>query len=94
MDYEWDDQKRRVTLRDRNLDFRDAPEVFNGPHLTIEDDREDYGEVRNQTIGRVRRKVVLVVWTPRGSDRRRIISMWKCDAEERKLYYEAVAGAG
>ena len=38
-----------VTLQDRSLDFADAPLVFAGVILEIEDDRRDYTRIR--TIG-------------------------------------------
>jgi uncharacterized protein len=81
----YDPQKRSDTLEHRKLDFDDAAEVLVGRNLTIEDDRHDYGEVRCQTVGRLRDAVVMVVWTERG-DARHIISMRKCNARERKKY--------
>jgi uncharacterized DUF497 family protein len=81
----YDPQKRKETLEKRNLDFEDAPQIFAGKHFQMEDDREDYGETRWITVGRLGRDVVVVVWTPRG-DARRIISMRKCHAKERKRY--------
>ena len=77
------------TLEERGLDFEDAPELFAGVVVQIEDDRRDYGEPRYQTIGRLKGQVVMVVWTPRGAARR-IISMRLCNAEERQLYQGAV----
>lgn len=79
----YDPQKRADTLEHRGLDFDDAPQVFAGRHLTIEDDRKDYGEVRWQSVGRLNADVVMLVWTERG-DARHIISMRKCNAKERK----------
>lgn len=81
------DEKRALTLEHRGLDFAHADQVFEKFVLTIEDDREDYGETRYQTIGRLGRNTVMVVWTPRG-DARHIISMRKCNAKERKRYNE------
>ncbi len=43
MRIEYDPAKRSTTLRDRGLDMADASNVFNGPTITIEDDRRDYG---------------------------------------------------
>ncbi|WP_234811163.1 BrnT family toxin [Xaviernesmea oryzae] len=37
----FDPVKRLLTLEQRGLDFSDAGKVFDGPHLTIEDDRID-----------------------------------------------------
>lgn len=42
----YDPAKRSATLRDRGLDMADAGDVFDGPTITIEDDRRDYGEIR------------------------------------------------
>lgn len=85
MELTWDDEKRRRTIKERGLDFKDAKKVFSGLVLEVEDDREDYGETRYQTIGYLEQKVVMVVWTPRDG-LRRIISMRVCDADERKEY--------
>jgi uncharacterized DUF497 family protein len=67
--------------------------VFSGKILTLEDDRHDYSETRYQTIGELRSKIVVVVWTPRGP-KRRIISMRLCNEQERRSYSEALAGGG
>lgn len=42
----YDPAKRDATLRERGLDFVDAPEVFDGPERTAEDERRDYPEQR------------------------------------------------
>lgn len=81
----YDLPKRAATLEHRGLDFDDAPAVFAGPHLEIEDDRKDYGEIRWITVGWLGDQLVAVVWTPR-DDARRIISMRKCNARERERY--------
>jgi uncharacterized protein len=44
-----------------------------------------YGEARFITIGRLDRRMVVLVWTPRGVSRR-IISMRKANAREQALY--------
>lgn len=41
----YDSAKRDSTLRERRLDMADAVDVFDGPAVTIEDDRRDYGEI-------------------------------------------------
>jgi uncharacterized DUF497 family protein len=86
---EWDEDKRALTLRERGLDFAKAAKIFEGKTLTFEDDRQDYGEVRYATVGRLGRTIVFMVWTQRG-EARRIISMRKCDVEEREIYYAEV----
>lgn len=81
----FDEAKRALTLEHRGLDFRDATQVFEGDVLEVLDDRRDYGEARYQTIGRLGRQVVMVVWTPRDGTRR-VISMRRCNAEEKAEY--------
>ncbi|MBM1205334.1 BrnT family toxin [Pseudomonas fragi] len=76
--------KRNKTLLERGLDFADAKTVFSGHHLTAEDSRQDYGEVRLISIGLLKERMVVLVWTPRGADRR-IISMRKANEREQAL---------
>jgi uncharacterized DUF497 family protein len=82
---EYDPAKREETLRERGLDFEDAPKVFAGPYFQIEDDRADYGETRWIRIGLLNGAMVALVWTQR-SEARRIISMRKCNAREQEKY--------
>lgn len=89
----FDEEKRRKTLVERGLDFAAAGDVFDGPHLTIEDDRFDYGETRFFTIGFLGRRMVVVVWTPRDDDQR-IISMRKANDREQQAYGGRLAGSG
>jgi uncharacterized DUF497 family protein len=78
-----DPLKRQRTLRDRGLDMRRATEIFAGVHLTRVDDRFDYGEPRYVTVGWLESRLVVFVWTPRGSARR-VISMRHCHEREAK----------
>ena len=86
----YDPAKRIANRRKHGLDFGYAGRVFAGLTLTVPDEREDYGEDRYQTIGLLDDEVVMVVWTPRGEDRR-VISMRKCNARERDFFHEEVA---
>jgi uncharacterized DUF497 family protein len=78
-----DQAKRLQTLQERGLDMRRAGEVFAGLHLTRIDDRFDYGELRYVTAGWLDSRLVVFVWTPRGSARR-VISMRHCHEREAK----------
>lgn len=93
MKISYDTAKRQKTLEERDLDFDDAPQVFKGFTLTRLDNRKDYGEVREITIGMLLMSVVVLVWTDR-SDSRRIISMRKASDHEREEYFRAMAGSG
>ena len=81
----YDPVKRDWTLRERGLDFEDAEEVFAGRVYQRRDDRHDYGETRYITIGSLRGRMVVVVWTPRGTNRRDI-SMRKANEQEKARY--------
>ena len=82
----YDPSKRQKTLEERGLDFEDAPLVFAGKHFTREDDRKDCGEVRFVTVGMLRERMVIMVWTPRNVDDRHIISMRKANEREKAQY--------
>jgi uncharacterized DUF497 family protein len=85
MEISFDPAKRERTLRQRSLDFLDAARVFDGRTYDQEDERFDYGEVRIITVGRLRGRMIVVVWTPRGSTRH-IISMRKANDREQAKY--------
>ena len=86
----YDQVKRERTLAERDLDFDDSRKVFAGNHLTVVDDRQDYGEPRYITVGHIGSRMVVVVWTPR-KDSRRIISMRKANDREQKTYAPRLA---
>ncbi|MDO8608869.1 MAG: BrnT family toxin [Phaeospirillum sp.] len=81
----WDESKRDKTLAERGLDFADAEQVFVGTHFTRPDDRADYGEPRQITVGYLDGRFVVVVWTPR-DEAKRIISMRHGHAAEEAIW--------
>lgn len=81
----FDPAKRQSALTDRGLDFGRCAEIFAGDHLTREDDRKDYGELRYITIGWLDGRMIVVVWTPRDADWR-IISMRKANDRKQRTY--------
>lgn len=85
MEISYDPAKRALILATRGLDFDDAAEVFAGKELTVEDDRKKYGETRYLTMGPLKGRLVVVIWTPR-DDKRHIITMWKANDRERKRF--------
>lgn len=86
----FDPDKRAKTLEERGLDFAEAALVFAGKTIDVEDQRFDYGETRNQTVGVLAGRMVMIVWTPRG-ETRRIISMRYCHAREERRWRAALA---
>ncbi len=85
MEIEYDPAKRLRTLELRGLDFEDAADVLQGPALTFQDARLDYGEVRWITIGMLEGRMMVVTWTQRG-EAYRIISMRKANDKEQENY--------
>ena len=45
----------------------------------------DYGELRMLTVGHLRERMMVVIWTPRGSSRH-VISMRKANAREKARF--------
>jgi uncharacterized protein len=91
MIFDWDDDKREKTLRERGIDFIDAAMVWSDPKRQERLDlRRDYGEKRIQTIGAVSFGILLVVYTERvqedGQEVVRIISVRKASRKERQEY--------
>ena len=78
----YDPAKREQTLLERGLDFEDAPEVFRGVTVEIDDLRKDYGERRIICFGLLRERLVVVGYTPRDSSRH-IFSMRKANGREK-----------
>lgn len=81
----YDPAKQMKTLVDRGIDFADSGDVFSGKTLDQIDNRRDYGEERIVTVGRLRGRMVIIVWTPRG-DTRHIISMRKANEREQSRF--------
>ena len=81
----YDPAKRDRTLAGRGLDFNDAVEVFDGIVVEVQDTRRDYGEPRIVCFGFLRRRLVQIVYTPRGAVRH-IISMRKANEREHARY--------
>lgn len=81
----FDPSKRERTLTERGLDFVEAGRLFEGDHLTFDDDRQDYGERRLVTVGRLAGRMAVVVWTPRDGARH-VISMRKANDREQRRY--------
>src|SRR6516162_541413 len=70
--FEWSEAKRLRILRDRELDFRDAAQIFDGrPVLHMRSFRNN--EERTVSIADIEGKFYTVVWTWRGESRRIIV---------------------
>lgn len=86
---EFDSQKREQTLINRGLDFAHACDVFAEAVHTVEDLRKHYGERRFITVGFLNNRLTVIVWTPRGVNKR-IISMRNANEREIKEYSQGM----
>jgi uncharacterized DUF497 family protein len=87
MEITCDPNKRTQTIEDRGLDFMDATYIFMGRHFTIEDNRKDYGEIRQITVGFLQERMMVVGWVQRG-DSRHVFTMRKANEREINKYRE------
>lgn len=85
----WDESKRKENLRNHGIDFAEVDCVFDAPMVTVEDEREPYGEQRLRSLGWFRDRVVFVVWTER-DDSARVISCRYGDKHETRAYFKAL----
>lgn len=85
--FEWDENKNTSNKSKHGVDFNDALGVFFDVHrLTNVDDRRDYGEVRYQTIGVTKERLLFVVYTERVGNTVRLISARSASQKERVAY--------
>lgn len=86
MQYEWDEQKRRVNLEKHGEDFGDAVLLdWSRAHI-IPDTRHDYGEPRYAAfVPRNDARLMCLVFSPRGRNMR-IISYRKANSREIRNY--------
>ena len=87
----YDEAKRQLNLQKHHIDFLGCEAIFYGFTLTCEDKRENYGELRFQTLGLWHDVVVFVVHTPRGEDDH-IISIRKAEKHEQRIYWQHYTG--
>ena len=86
----FDPAKRLRVLLERGLDFEDAQVVFDAPHFEVQDTRRDYGEARMIVYGYLQRRLVVVGYVLRGSDRH-VFSMRKANDREKKRIAPKIA---
>ena len=90
MRFEWDENKRLSNIRKHGIDFADVPSIFELDTVTVLDDRFEYGEVRYQTLGLLKARVILVVHTE-SETVIRIISARKANKYEEETYFNEIS---
>ena len=87
--FTWDERKRESNLRKHGIDFRDAPRVLDGPLVTVEDTRANYGESRFVALGLLDGFVVSLAYTEQ-NDKVRIISIRKAMKHEACFFFSQI----
>jgi len=86
--FEWNEAKAASNHAEHGVTFEAARDVFADPFaIEFVDDRQDYGEIRYVVIGMVQNRLLVVVYTERGSAIR-IISARAAEPHERREYHE------
>ncbi len=93
MEFDWDSAKNESNLKKHGISFDEAKHIFDGPTLTRVDDRQDYGENRDISLGRLSPDAVLVVVHTERGGKIRLISARKANRREGKVYYDHLAQA-
>lgn len=89
MEYEWDPAKARENIKIHGIDFADAVQVFDNPHIPREDPDAE-GEQRFVTIGMDDLgRFLVVVYTYRPG-KIRLISARKASKKEGKEYAQRI----
>ena len=85
MEFEWDEAKRQANLAKHGLDFTDAARFGWDVAAIGWDRRFDYGEDRFTAYGTMDGRLVVIVFTLRGSVVR-IVSIRRANRKERRIY--------
>src|SRR5512139_2931627 len=84
----YDPAKRKLNLRKHGIDLAECQAVFDEPMLTREDDRVAYGEQRLVSLGWLKSRVVVLVWTDR-EESPHLISCREAQTHEQEAYFRA-----
>jgi len=85
--FEYDEEKNRRNIEERDLPFSIAEDVFADPNVTLDvDSRRNYGEIRYISYGLVNGRRLRLCWTRRG-DRIRVISLFQVHKKEWEAHY-------
>ena len=87
MRYFYDPAKDRANRAKHGVSLAVAEILFAGPHLSMTDDRFEYGEVREVAFGLINDRLFVRVYADREAERR-VISLRKANKREVKCYGE------
>ena len=93
MEFEWDENKNRQNQQKHGISFEEAQEIFFGIVFTSIDERFDYDEIREVSIGAIQEFVIVTVAHTERNGKIRLISARKATPKERRQYYEYLTQA-
>lgn len=91
--FDWDPAKNTGNIAKHGIGFEQAVRIFEGPVVTATDDRHEYGEIREISLGKLDGMVVLVVVHTDRNGVTRIISARRANRGERERYEEKLRSA-
>lgn len=87
MNIEWDPNKAEANLREHGVAFSEAATVLTDDYALTREDPDSVGEQRFVSLGTSATSTLLVVvYTHREPGTYRLISSWKANKPQRKLY--------
>lgn len=89
MGFEWDEDKNHLNIEKHGISFETAKHIFESPVFTRRDARQDYGEIRDLSLGTVEEDVLLAVVHTYRDNAIRIISARVASQKERRLFDDA-----
>lgn len=87
MNIDWDPKKAEANLREHQVSFAEAATALTDDYALTREDPDSFGEQRHVALGMSATGALLVVvYTHREPDIYRLISAWKANKPQRKLY--------
>ncbi|MEH2191754.1 MAG: BrnT family toxin [Nostoc sp.] len=91
MKFEWDKNKNQQNIQKHGISFEEATEIFEGVVFTSIDERYDYEEIREISIGSIQGVIIITVAHTDRNGKIRLISARKATPKEKRTYYEYLA---
>ena len=87
MRHGFDLAKEKTNLAKHGVSLALAEVLFAGPHLSVTDDRFEYGELREVAFGLINDRLFVSVYADREAERR-VVSLRRANRREVKRYGE------
>jgi len=88
--FEWDEKKNNANIERHGISFELAQKIFDGFTVTQIDNRQNYGEIREISLGVVESLAVIVVVHTDRDGTCRIISARQANKREREIYEQKI----